>query len=868
MRTGNVPDMRITEWHPTPPDPRAALARVRHIVLIVFASAQFALPALSQDRSEPDPFAGVEEMIVTGSGTAALLAPTSTSAISFDTSALEAYGVEDLSDISAYVPNLEIRSANATNASFFVRGVGLQDFGANASSSVPIFQDGIPRNPSATQLVGLFDVSGLSVLKGPQGTGRFRNASAGAFIVETTKPEPEFSGFAKASIARIVSVDSRDANRYDFETAMNAPIYEDIVSIRLASRYSHENAFWENGCANRSPLGTRPIQQPGGFEPSVGFCGEVVHAFEMSQVDPFLERFLGEVDDFGFRASIRIQPPGGVMDWVIRGEISRLNRDSTTGQQLGTGGVGFGVGSADRYGYVDRDIQNRSDELYAIISAENPGLRRRQIRQLVAPILEKELHKRPLDEHPYRGDLDTPGKTYLDTLTISAKGTFDFEAADVKLNLGWVEDRKSEKRDIDLSPNSAFPSDGNDQAWELYADLAVTGEEIGDLPMDWDVGLYTLVEHVESATRQKIFLQTRMASWDQEIYSYGVYAQGRYEFLENFSLAAGARYNYERKDFQIESFLIDAPTTRSSRNQRSWDAFTGFGEIRFEFTEDIATYLKYTRGFKAGHFNPSRAERARIPNRGFADPESIDSFEWGLEFAAWSGRLNGSANFFFYNYQNYQVFRLTSSIEGVAREIQNAKRARNFGAEMELTLTPLEGFAPEFLEGLRINFRGGWLETNFVEFINSEERAFPGGSFGVNIDYSGNPLISAPNLQIATTFIWPLDLGRLGVLTPQYDFTWTDDTPFDPNNGKGEIPVDQISALPPYMIGNRAYLLHNVRLQWQPADDPSFKVAGWCRNVTDERYKTFAVDISTFSNQILVFVADPRVCGADFTFNW
>jgi hypothetical protein len=54
----------------------------------------------------------------------------------------ETYGVEDLGDIAAYVPNLEIRSQNATNASFFVRGVGLQDFGANASSSVPIFQDG------------------------------------------------------------------------------------------------------------------------------------------------------------------------------------------------------------------------------------------------------------------------------------------------------------------------------------------------------------------------------------------------------------------------------------------------------------------------------------------------------------------------------------------------------------------------------------------------------------------------------------------------------------------------------------------------------------------------------------------------------
>ncbi|MDC1295736.1 TonB-dependent receptor plug domain-containing protein, partial [Myxococcota bacterium] len=109
-------------------------------------------PAAAQTNGLDDPFSGVEEMIVNGSGTAGLLAPASTAAISFDSADLDAYGVEDLGDIAAYVPNLEIRSQNATNASFFVRGVGLQDFGANASSSVPIFQDGVPRNPSATQL--------------------------------------------------------------------------------------------------------------------------------------------------------------------------------------------------------------------------------------------------------------------------------------------------------------------------------------------------------------------------------------------------------------------------------------------------------------------------------------------------------------------------------------------------------------------------------------------------------------------------------------------------------------------------------------------------------------------------------------------
>jgi hypothetical protein len=53
-----------------------------------------------------------------------------------------------------------------------------------------------------------------------------------------------------------------------------------------------------------------------------------------------------------------------------------------------------------------------------------------------------------------------------------------------------------------------------------------------------------------------------------------------------------------------------------------------------------------------------------------------------------------------------------------------------------------------------------------------------------------------------------------------------------------------------------------------PQGESGLRVSGWCRNVTDERYKTFAVDISTFNSQMLTFVADPRTCGADIRFNF
>jgi len=847
-----------------------------------------AFPAAAQTDGIDDPFAGVEEMIVNGSGTAALLAPASTSAISFDSGDLDAYGVEDLSDIAAYVPNLEIRSQNATNASFFVRGVGLQDFGANASSSVPIFQDGVPRNPSATQLVGLFDIGGLSVLKGPQGSGNYRNASAGAFLVEAAKPAPEFSGMAKVSLARIVSVDARDANRYDFEMAMNAPVFEDWISARVSARYSHENPFWENGCANRSLKSDRPTRGTGFSAPSVSLCGENVLQGQQSSVSEFLSKYIGEVDDFGFRGQVRIAPPNTPIDFTFRAEISRLNRDSTTGQHIGTtfGGNQIGLGGADRAGYRDPDIAAREAELFDAIKLSRTDLAGpprdpdRPFRILSRRELARELYKNPLDQNPYRGDVDRPGRTILDTHVASMTGVIDLDDIDIKMQAGFVDYKKSEGSDTDLSPNIQFPSRSNDQAWEIYGDLKVSGEAIGDLPLEWATGLYGMHEQVEATNIQSVFDDLRTNKFQQEIYSWGVFAEGRYEFLEAFTLAAGMRYNWERKDFEVDAAVQSlAPPpfgltenlirTNGSRNQRTWDAFTEFAEIRFDFTEDVATYMKYSRGFKAGHFNPSRASEAKNPSQGFADPEQIDAFEWGLEFVGWAGRVNGLANIFYYNYKNYQVFRLTTEgPTGVFRTIRNADKARNYGAELELNVRPLEGFVPEEIEGLQVRFLAGWLVTNYIEFTNSENRIAAGQGIGVSIDYSGNPLISAPTLQFTTTFVWPLDLHELGTITPQYDFTWTDDTPFDPNRGRGEVDLFGESRFRPYLVGNRAYTLHNVRLTWEPAGDSGLKIAGWCRNVTDERYKTFSVDISTFNDQSLNYVADPRVCGGEASFSW
>ncbi len=826
-----------------------------------------------------DPFSGVEEMIVTGTPTEDVLVPTNVSAVTFDADALMALGVSDVSDLDAFVPNLEIRSENATNASFFVRGVGLQDFGANAQSAVPIIQDGVVRNPSATQLVGLFDVGGLSVLRGPQGSGNFRNASAGAIVINTRKPEPEFSGYAQTTLATLYSVDSVDAPRYKFESGVSAPIYEDIVSARLSARYSRERPYVENNCGNRTPLEGRPRARFQG-DASVVLCkgltavdgsgrvvtvgSESVSINEVSQVAPFLSSKLGQVDDYGFRAQLRVTPPDSGVDTVLRGEISHLARDSVVGAHIGTGA---GLGGLDSGGYRDTDITRR------VLAFQANGLTQAQALAAVG----RQLLKNRGDSHPYRVSVDSPGHTNVETISITQTTTVDLELFDVEFNAGYLDYRKSERRDTDLSPNVRFPSSGDDQAWEFFADGHLSGEQPFDLPMTWKTGGWVFLENVESFQEQDIFdIQVRKTRFDQETYGFGIFFETEYELTEQFSFAGGVRYNWERKGFEaIQRTITGQPPQQieldplASENQLTWDAFTGFAELRYAFTEDVNTYLRYSRGFKAGHFNASRPDKANVEGVGFANPESIDAVEWGVNSAFWDGRVRGYGTLFFYNYRNYQVFRLTSTFGGVFREIQNANQARNLGAEIGLTLTPLEGFVPAAVEGLSMKIEGGWLRTEFVDFVNFDLFQ-AGGNRQINVvnDYSGNQLISAPQLQITLNLTWPLVSERLGTFTPSYDLSWTDDVPFDANRGRGQRDLTATSRYSPYTLGNRAYALHNVRLAYKPPGDPSVEFSGWCRNVTDQRYDNFSVDLTNFAQVQLHYPSEPRSCGADVRFTW
>ena len=846
-----------------PSDGRVAFARAFLSVAIGWGLVLAGGPVRAQTPSaaDDDPWAGVEQLIVTGSGVATLVEISNpTSVISFDAADLDAIGAADVSDVAAFTPNLEVKTAASTAATFFIRGVGLADFSANATSSVAVSYDGVAVNSSALQLGQLFDVQNFSVLKGPQSGGAGRNASAGAIRITSRQPGFEHSGNLLVSVGRFITVDAIDAPQYNIEGGFDTPIVPDVLTTRIAFTLKGQDPYITNLCGGLPPILERTTRR------NEGLCGETLGADPpgpIPQLPPFgvpanLPTEVGKAFDMGGRAIVKWLP-GESAGWIpsdtsitfnLHGR--RLRQDSTVGEAIGTGATGLLFGGSTRAGFTSPEVISERNEL------------RNQAPDTFASQLSRNLAQhRPLDKRPFESSYSRIGATRLDAYGGFVRIEVPFEAFEIRSISAMDYYDRWRSTDNDFTPDVLFEGRRNDKAWQVVQDLKVTGE-LERFPIEWEFGGTYLHENLYNRLRQFVDFPAIVRftrTYSQFTDSLGAYARASYEFLEAFTLEAGVRYNWEQKTFDILEFGNN-PFPQSTDETRTWQAPTGAVSLTYALTEDLEIFWKYSRGFKAGHFNSN--EVFGTP----ASPEQIDAFEIGLSGAAWSQRLRFSAALFNYAYEDYQVFVFQDEFGNPpSLVIRNAQDARVFGADADFTITPLVAYAPEAIENLALTLRFGWLETRFQQFTLLQPRIVESRPTLVVEDNSGNPLINSPRFKVSGTVTWDFIFEGFGVITPRYDFTWTDDAFFDPSEGRGSLNGQSIRGNPKFRTGQPAYALHNVRIQYKTPDE-SISIAAWCRNVTDTRYKTSAFDVSTFSSVTLNFVGDPRSCGGEMKFAW
>lgn len=155
--------------------------------------------------------------------------PMSVSAIS--SSGLKDAGVNDLQQLSTYIPGFE-QPRLAIQSRMVLRGVSSGD-NASFEQAVGTYVDGIYRGRMNQQRAGFFDVERIEVLKGPQVTLYGNSSIGGAISMINKRPENELSG--EFGYKYGVEYQEHEANG-----ALNIPVTDDLA-VRVAGKWRDQN---------------------------------------------------------------------------------------------------------------------------------------------------------------------------------------------------------------------------------------------------------------------------------------------------------------------------------------------------------------------------------------------------------------------------------------------------------------------------------------------------------------------------------------------------------------------------------------------------------------------------------------------------
>ena len=186
---------------------------------------------------------------------------------------LREIGVNDLDELSNYVPGLNIQEQSANNPGIVIRGITSDSGSAQQGARVTLYYNGVDISRSRGSYQDIFDMERIEVVKGPQAT-LFGTASAvGAISLISARPEDGFSGELGGTYGNF--------NQHSATGFINAG--SEKVAGRVAFAYKKRDGYVNNLAAGQDDLyaqdqfGTRGSLR---FKPSDAFTADLILTYD------------------------------------------------------------------------------------------------------------------------------------------------------------------------------------------------------------------------------------------------------------------------------------------------------------------------------------------------------------------------------------------------------------------------------------------------------------------------------------------------------------------------------------------------------------------------------------------------------------
>ncbi|MEC3909218.1 TonB-dependent receptor [Sphingobium sp. CR2-8] len=599
------------------------------------ASAQTATPAVADARpvqsataAEPQGGSpvGLADIIVTANrrsenvqdvpaSITALQGDTLTNAVAFRTQ-----------DLVKFVPTLTIVSAlNETQPNFTLRGIGVANqFEPNQVSPVGVYTDDIYQSSPTTHGQQLYDLSGIEVLRGPQGTLYGKNTTGGAINFISNKPELQGTkGYLSGGYGSF--------DRVAAEGAIELTPVEDQVGIRVATNFVKSDGYVKNVVAGAGDLSA--------------------------------------VNSLSVRGTLRVKPTPD-LDIRLKGYYSRNRSGEAGGTIVGTAPdgsyslagltynrsqLGFHQQELPNVGFVHGDSQgvdlhvaweaSEGFELTSITSLSSGTFSSNQDIDGSPLEIIRAFHDGRFSQHSQELRARITSITDLDVVVGGFYGydrMRDFNRVQIGFALPFVSD----------PANGVPPIDEFLRYRQIRKSFAGFAQGIYSITPELKLTLGARFTHdITQITDVQGYLGLRLVPGGPIVPAINT--------VPRFG-------PYDPTQF--------SPGLRNTENR-----VTGVASLAYAVSDDVNIYGSYSRGYRAG---ANTAGPLSISQLTYLPPEQVDAFEVGLKSELLDRRLRLNLAAYYYDYQNLQVQEIVAAQTFAA----NAGPAKIYGLDVESTL--------------------------------------------------------------------------------------------------------------------------------------------------------------------------------------
>lgn len=779
-----------------------------------------AVPAMAQS-SEGANSGGLGEIVVTASKRSENLqdVPISISAIGAEQ--LASRGVTASADLAAVVPNLQVSSQyGETSPNFSLRGVGVaNEFTSNTASPIGVYVDEVNQTFRYTHGLQLYDLERVEVLRGPQGTLFGRNTTGGAINMYTRKPQlGEANGYLTAGYGNY--------DRWKLQGAVEVTPVEDKVGLRLAfNRLKGDGYFSE-------PDKVAGAQKDYGTADSIGLRGNL-RIKPSDDLDINIGAYYAKDDPIGYP----LQYIGLV------GADANGNGGTDLFGSTRDGGITPGGAVCCSYKEVSYDKQGK-------FLTESWGLNLNLNYQIndnwsITSVT-------GYTDSKYGLDIDndgTPVDAYF--LFYRSKGK-DF-SQDFRIN--YASDSLKGLLGIYYG-NDKIDTNNTVLAYNVFPDFAV-----GRDPATWNpAGLFGTDNPANSFNVLYGFKQKRK--------TFAIYSEATLSITQQLELTAGLRYTKDKLQYAdgYSTPITDSPgsvifTLYDDYNLRNnYDNWSGRAIVNYAWTDNIKTYLSFSRGYRSGSYNGFGFFTTAAVY--FVQPEKLDSWEFGFKTRFANDRVQVNGAVFHYDYKNQQVSEV---IGGLSFNRNLSGKVK--GAEVELLAKPIPA----------LTLRGalGYLDTKYNK---NNPCLSPNGIASDVCGPAGGTPVAGNEIPFASK--WTLSAGgdlTLGTVADG-DIVFSGEVAyksrfwydmFNDNARPAAVTTDGSGAQTQLypggktdLVGSKGYALVNASLAW---NHENYQIKFWGKNIFDKKYYPFGYDTAGAFGTVLLVPGMPRTYGVEGT---